>query len=70
MFLYYASLKYKFISYVFRKGNGLNIPPGWLCYLAPEIVRRLRPQQNRDQEELPFTTASDVYAFGLVYFLL
>lgn len=49
-----------------RKGNALSIPPGWLCYLAPEIVRRLRPQQNRDQEELPFTEASDVYAFGLV----
>lgn len=48
----------------FRTGNGLSIPPGWLCYLAPEIVRRLRPQQNRDQEELPFTDASDVYAFG------
>lgn len=49
-----------------RKGNALSIPPGWLCYLAPEIVRRLRPQQNWDQEELPFTEATDVYAFGLV----
>lgn len=50
--------------HIYRKGDGLSIPPGWLCYLAPEIVRRLRPQQNRDQEELPFTAASDVYAFG------
>lgn len=52
------------------KGDGLIIPPGWLCYLAPEIVRRLRPQQNRDQEEFPFTAASDVYAFGTVWYEL
>ncbi|KAM0728626.1 Kinase suppressor of Ras 1 [Formica fusca] len=58
------------LCYGNRKGNGLNIPPGWLCYLAPEIVRRLRPQQNRDQEELPFTAASDVYAFGTVWYEL
>lgn len=51
---------------MYRKANRLNIPPGWLCYLAPEIVQRLTPQQNRDQKELPFTAASDVYAFGLV----
>jgi hypothetical protein len=47
-----------------RKGNGLNIPPGWLCYLAPEIIRSLRVRQKHDEEELPFTKASDVYAFG------
>ncbi|XP_029158125.1 kinase suppressor of Ras 2 isoform X2 [Nylanderia fulva] len=58
------------LCYGNRKGNGLNIPPGWLCYLAPEIVRRLRPQRNRDQEELPFTAASDVYAFGTVWYEL
>ncbi|XP_058807431.1 kinase suppressor of Ras 2 isoform X2 [Phymastichus coffea] len=58
------------LCYGNRKGNGLNISPGWLCYLAPEIVRRLKPQQNRDQEELPFTTATDVYAFGTVWYEL
>ncbi|XP_076290506.1 kinase suppressor of ras isoform X4 [Lasioglossum baleicum] len=58
------------LCYGNRKGNALSIPPGWLCYLAPEIVRRLRPQQNRDQEELPFTEASDVYAFGTVWYEL
>ncbi|XP_012225443.1 kinase suppressor of Ras 2 isoform X2 [Linepithema humile] len=58
------------LCYGNRKGNGLSIPPGWLCYLAPEIVRRLRPQQNRDQEELPFTAGSDVYAFGTVWYEL
>ncbi|XP_043272941.1 kinase suppressor of Ras 2 [Venturia canescens] len=58
------------LCYGNRKGNGLSIPPGWLCYLAPEIVRRLRPQQNRDQEELPFSESSDVYAFGTVWYEL
>ncbi|KAF7411196.1 hypothetical protein HZH66_000092 [Vespula vulgaris] len=58
------------LCYGNRKGNGLSIPPGWLCYLAPEIVRRLKPQQTRDQEELPFTDASDVYAFGTVWYEL
>ncbi|XP_043464776.1 kinase suppressor of Ras 2 [Leptopilina heterotoma] len=58
------------LCYGNRTGNGLSIPPGWLCYLAPEIVRRLKPQQNRDQEELPFTEASDVYAFGTVWYEL
>ncbi|XP_032674080.1 kinase suppressor of Ras 2 isoform X1 [Odontomachus brunneus] len=58
------------LCYGNRKGDGLSIPPGWLCYLAPEIVRRLRPQQNRDQEELSFTAASDVYAFGTVWYEL
>ncbi|XP_014211484.1 kinase suppressor of Ras 2 isoform X2 [Copidosoma floridanum] len=58
------------LCYGNRMGDGLSIPPGWLCYLAPEIVRRLRPQQNRDQEELPFTTMSDVYSFGTVWYEL
>lgn len=58
------------LCYGNRSGNALSIPPGWLCYLAPEIVRRLKPQQNRDQEELPFTEASDVYAFGTVWYEL
>jgi len=43
----------------------LNIPPGWLCYLAPEIVRKLKPL-NRGQDKLPYSVESDVYAFGLV----
>lgn len=53
-----------------RKGDGLSIPPGWLCYLAPEIVRSLRARQKHDEEELPFTKASDVYAFGTVWYEL
>jgi len=49
---------------MFRKGDGLSIPPGWLCYLAPEVIRSLKANQKHDEEELPFTKASDVYAFG------
>ncbi|XP_044728562.1 kinase suppressor of Ras 1 [Chrysoperla carnea] len=50
------------------KANSLNIPPGWLCYLAPEIVRSLRV--NQVHHELPFTKASDIYAFGTVWYEL
>lgn len=49
--------------------QGLGIPPGWLCYLAPEIVRSLYAKQLYD-EELPFSKASDVYAFGTVWYEL
>ncbi|KAG8036042.1 hypothetical protein G9C98_004621, partial [Cotesia typhae] len=58
------------LCYGNRISDGLSIPPGWLCYLSPEIVRRLRPQHTRDQEELAFTEASDVYAFGTVWYEL
>lgn len=48
----------------FRSQDGLIIPPGWLCYLAPEIMRHLRVHVKPDDEHLPFSKASDVYAFG------
>lgn len=47
-----------------RKGDWLTIPKGWLCYLAPEVIRSLRADQNQENEELDFTTATDVFAFG------
>lgn len=47
-----------------RKVDGLSIPKGWLCYLAPEIMKSLRAHQKADDEELPFSQSSDVYAFG------
>lgn len=53
-----------------RKVDGLSIPKGWLCYLAPEIVRSLRTRQKPDDDELPFSKASDVYAFGTVWYEL
>ena len=43
----------------------LFAPVQWLCYLAPEVLRNLRPV-NQLNEDLPFTKQSDVYAFGLV----
>ncbi|KAG5331254.1 KSR1 Kinase, partial [Acromyrmex charruanus] len=52
-----------------RKGEPLNIPPGWLCYLAPEIVRRLKPL-NRGQDKLPYSIESDVFAFGTIWYEL
>ncbi|XP_057665960.1 kinase suppressor of Ras 2 isoform X2 [Diorhabda carinulata] len=52
-----------------RRTDSLGIPPGWLCYLAPEIMRSLHAHQPHD-EELPFSKASDVYAFGTVWYEL
>lgn len=40
----------------------LRIPQGWIYYLAPEIVRKMSPEVDEDQ--LPFSKAADVYAFG------
>ena len=82
----------------------MSIPAGWLCYLAPELIRELRvvmpPSRsstggvaaaasrarsastsrsgstsggglsNGGGEDLPFTRASDVYAFGTVWYEL
>uniref|UniRef100_A0A0A9Y2Z8 Kinase suppressor of Ras 1 n=1 Tax=Lygus hesperus TaxID=30085 RepID=A0A0A9Y2Z8_LYGHE len=53
-----------------RKGDGLSIPPGWLCYLAPEIVRSLRAHQTPYDGDLPFSQNTDVYAFGTVWYEL
>ena len=47
----------------------MSIPKGWLCYLAPEIMRALKVQPL-EGEDLPFTAASDVYAFGTVWYEL
>ena len=47
----------------------MSIPKGWLCYLAPEIMRSLSVQPN-ERDDLPFSKASDVYAFGTVWFEL
>ena len=46
----------------------MSIPKGWLCYLAPEIMQNLRVRGLN--EDLPFTKASDVYAFGTIWFEL
>ncbi|XP_040901860.1 kinase suppressor of Ras 1-like isoform X2 [Toxotes jaculatrix] len=51
-----------------RKKNVLRIPQGWIHYLAPEIVRKMSPEVDEDQ--LPFSKAADVYAFGTVWYEL
>lgn len=56
------------LCYGNRKGRWLSIPPGWLCYLSPEIMHNLQSTSTQTQHQLPFTEASDVYAFGYVYF--
>ncbi|CAG0890650.1 unnamed protein product [Cyprideis torosa] len=56
--------------------NRLLVPPGWLCYLAPEIVRNLAvgpgvPTSLYEiSEMIPFSKGSDVYAFGTVWYEL
>ena len=45
----------------------LMIPDGWLCYLAPEVIKNLRcPISDEDDviSTLNYSTKSDVYAFG------
>ncbi|XP_023215150.1 kinase suppressor of Ras 1-like isoform X2 [Centruroides sculpturatus] len=53
-----------------RKGEWLTIPKGWLCYLAPEVIHSLRAGNQQEGDDLPFSTASDVYAFGTVWYEL
>ncbi|XP_036381228.1 kinase suppressor of Ras 1-like isoform X3 [Megalops cyprinoides] len=51
-----------------RRENELKLPHGWICYLAPEIVRRMRPGNYEDR--LPFSYSADVYAFGTIWYEL
>ncbi|XP_072312461.1 kinase suppressor of Ras 1-like isoform X2 [Eucyclogobius newberryi] len=51
-----------------RRKGVLRIPRGWLFYLAPEIVRRMSPDEGEDQ--LPFSKEADVYAFGTIWYEL
>ncbi|XP_074642456.1 kinase suppressor of Ras 2-like isoform X2 [Tubulanus polymorphus] len=53
-----------------RKGDWLSISPGWLCYLAPEIIQVLHAGENSSRSDLNFTEYSDVYAFGTVWYEL
>jgi kinase suppressor of Ras 2 len=47
-----------------------RVPERWLCYLSPEIMRCLQSPFNKESEpvDLPFSDASDVYAFGTIWF--
>lgn len=53
-----------------RHVDRLQIPPGWLCYLSPEIIRSLQAGAAYAQTDLPFSENSDVYAFGTVWYEL
>lgn len=52
-------------------GNYLNIPPFWLCYVAPEVIHSLSMSYSASTtNELPLTPSSDVFAFGTVWYEL
>ncbi len=53
----------------YDKKYGLEIPNGWLCYLAPELIQVLQPCRP-DKDNMPFSKASDIYAFGTVWYEL
>ncbi|XP_039627633.1 kinase suppressor of Ras 2 isoform X2 [Polypterus senegalus] len=51
-----------------RREDKLRIPNGWLCHLAPEIIRQLSP--DTEEDKLPFSKHSDVFAFGTIWYEL
>uniref|UniRef100_A0A667ZHC9 non-specific serine/threonine protein kinase n=1 Tax=Myripristis murdjan TaxID=586833 RepID=A0A667ZHC9_9TELE len=51
-----------------RREDKLRIPSGWLCHLAPEIIQQLSPETEEDK--LPFSKQSDVFAFGTIWYEL
>ncbi|KAG7260686.1 hypothetical protein CRUP_021500, partial [Coryphaenoides rupestris] len=55
-------------SYLKRREDKLRIPNGWLCHLAPEIVCQLSP--DTEEDKLPFSKQSDVFAFGTIWYEL
>ncbi|KYO31741.1 kinase suppressor of Ras 1 isoform B [Alligator mississippiensis] len=48
--------------------NKLRIQNGWLCHLAPEIIRQLSP--DTEEDKLPFSKHSDVFALGTIWYEL
>ncbi|KAJ3603742.1 hypothetical protein NHX12_028483 [Muraenolepis orangiensis] len=51
-----------------RREDKLRIPSGWLCHLAPEIICQLSP--DTEEDKLPFSKQSDVFAFGTMWYEL
>ncbi|XP_015221876.1 kinase suppressor of Ras 2 isoform X4 [Lepisosteus oculatus] len=51
-----------------RREDKIRIPNGWLCHLAPEIIRQLSP--DTEEDKLPFSKQSDVFAFGTIWYEL
>ena len=52
-----------------RDGAWLSIPAGWLCYLSPELMRSLKVSTHQPHP-LPYSTTTDVYAYGTVWYEL
>ncbi|VDK56451.1 unnamed protein product [Anisakis simplex] len=48
------------------RDNTLIVPNHWLSYLSPELIRQL----SSELTQLPFSEASDSYAFGTIWFEL
>uniref|UniRef100_A0A4X1TN97 non-specific serine/threonine protein kinase n=1 Tax=Sus scrofa TaxID=9823 RepID=A0A4X1TN97_PIG len=51
-----------------RRDDKLRIQNGWLCHLAPEIIRQLSP--DTEEDKLPFSKHSDVFALGTIWYEL
>ncbi|XP_066116576.1 kinase suppressor of Ras 2 [Saccopteryx bilineata] len=51
-----------------RREDKLCIQNGWLCHLAPEIIRQLSP--DTEEDKLPFSKHSDVFALGTIWYEL
>ncbi|XP_073078445.1 kinase suppressor of Ras 2 isoform X1 [Manis javanica] len=51
-----------------RREDKLRIQSGWLCHLAPEIIRQLSP--DTEEDKLPFSKHSDVFALGTIWYEL
>nr|XP_033809759.1 kinase suppressor of Ras 2 [Geotrypetes seraphini] len=51
-----------------RDNNRIRVPNGWLCHLAPEIIRQLSP--HTEEDKLPFSKQSDVFALGTIWYEL
>lgn len=54
-----------------RCGSYVHIPPNWLSYVAPEIMRALNigGTDRNLASDLPFTPESDCFAFGYAFSL-
>ncbi|XP_017490227.1 PREDICTED: kinase suppressor of Ras 1-like [Rhagoletis zephyria] len=52
-----------------QRVDRLTVPKGWLCYLAPEIIQSLSIN-SWDSDDLPFSYATDVYAYGTILYEL
>eukprot|EP00069_Balaena_mysticetus_P016635 bmy_09862T0 len=51
-----------------QRDDKLRIQSGWLCHLAPEIIRQLSP--DTEEDKLPFSKHSDVFALGTIWYEL